>query len=212
MIGGDDPRIACAYNFAHPEVRAERLAIIEEVCDRYDADGLEIDDYVRVYFKPAEVKQNTAILTDFMRDVRDPLNRIGREHGHQMCLAARVQPLEAANFAVGMDVRTWVSEKLVDLLIPSSGGQEAGFVDNSPYAEWLVEVAHEAGAWVYFRPGASPYDDRHHRATVEMYRAMSSVYRHVGQMAFTLRTCPGHTRHRSTLYCAKWGPRYWSPL
>ena len=45
MIGEEDPEnpsVATALDFARPEVREERLAVIEEVCDRYGADGIEI--------------------------------------------------------------------------------------------------------------------------------------------------------------------------
>ena len=205
MIGGDDPHAACAYDFAHPEVRRERLAVIEEVCDRYGADGLEIDDYIRVFFKPHEVEKNTPVLTDFVREVRDLLDRISRKRGHRMCLAARVHPIEAANLAVGMDVRTWVSERLIDVVVPSSGGPETGFVDCSPYAEWLIDAAHQADASVYFRPGAAPYDDRHHSVTVEMYRAMYSVYGQAGADGLYLENLPWPHTERKYLVLREMG-------
>jgi hypothetical protein len=50
MIGaaaaGEHPNAATCANFEHEQVQAERLAVIEEVCDRYGADGLEMDPYV----------------------------------------------------------------------------------------------------------------------------------------------------------------------
>ena len=80
MIGEEDPDnplATTAYDFARPEVRQERLAVIEEACDRYGADGFEIDDYIRVFFKASEVQANIPLLTDWVREVRDLLDSIG---------------------------------------------------------------------------------------------------------------------------------------
>ena len=124
MIGEEDPNIperaAACSDYARPEVRQERLDVIEEVCDRYGADRLEMDDCLkdspsRVFFKLSEARQNAPILTDFVRQVRMLLDRIGDKRGEQLCLATRVHPVEDANLAVGMDVRTWLSEGLVNL-------------------------------------------------------------------------------------------------
>lgn len=183
MIGEadtDNSGAAGAYDFARPEVRQERLAVIEEVCDRYEADGLEIDDYVRVFFKRDEVETNTSLLTDFVREVRELLDRIGKKRDQQLYLAARVHPVEAANLDIGMDVRTWLAEKLVNLVIPSSGGAESSFVDSNPMAQWLIESAHAAGAWVYMPTSKVPYDDRNHVQTVEMIRAAAATHHAIG--------------------------------
>ena len=44
MIGEEDPNnphAATALDFAREDVREERLAVIEEICDRYGADGIK---------------------------------------------------------------------------------------------------------------------------------------------------------------------------
>ena len=160
MIGEEDPErpfVATCLDFARPEVRAERLAVIEEVCDRYGADGIEIDQYLRVFFKPSEIQQNTPILTEFMHKVRRLLDRIGDKRGQRLCVAARVHPDEEANLSVGMDVRTWLSEGLVDLVIPYGGSV---VLDTTPSFGWLVEAASQGGGWVYPPLGeVFPYDD-----------------------------------------------------
>ena len=181
MIGEDDPErphVATCLDFAIPEVREERLAVIEEVCDRYGADGIEIDQYVRVFFKPSEVRQNTPILTEWVRDVRKLLDGIGKRRGERLCVAARVDPSEEANLSVGMDVGAWLSEKLVDMVIPHPSGI---ILDTTPSFGWLAEVAHQAGGWIYPPIGqVFPYDDRHHELSVEMYRAATTNYRVAG--------------------------------
>jgi len=183
MIGEestDNPSTATAYDYARPEVREERLAVIEEVCDRYGADGFEFDDSMRVFFKPAEIAQNTPVLTGFMRDARALLDRIGRKRGEKLCLAARVHPSEEANLSVGMDVRTWLSEGLVDLVVPVPGGTASFLFDQDPSIDWIVEAAQEVGAWVYAPLGREPYDDRNHLPTLEMYRAAGANCRAAG--------------------------------
>ena len=108
MIGDDcrRPRQVHVPQLRH-SLRSDRSAspIIEEVCDRYGADGIEIDDYVRTFFRQSEIEKNTPLLTEFMGDIRALLDRIGERRGDRLMLAARVHPREDANLSVGMDVR-----------------------------------------------------------------------------------------------------------
>ena len=180
MIGEEDPdnpNVATCLDFGRPEVREERLAVIEEACDRYGMDGIEIDDYLRVFFKPSEVEKNTAVLTGFVRDVRDVLDRIGQRRGERLWLAVRSDLSEEANLSIGVDVRTWLSERLVDIVVPHI---PRAIPDTNLDLGWLGKAAPETGAWVYARIGALPYDDRNHHTTVEMYRAASMNYRAAG--------------------------------
>ena len=190
MIGEEypgNPSAATAYDFAHPEVREERLAVIEEVCERYEADGLEIDDYIRVFFKPSEVEKNTPLLTEFVRDVRRLLDRIGEKRGQRLLLAARAHPVEDANLAIGMDVRTWLSEKLVDLVVPHG---DSPLLDVDPLIGPLAKIAHEAGASLYTPVAQAPYDDRDHLTTIEMHRAAATNARAAGADGLYLSALP----------------------
>jgi hypothetical protein len=190
MIGEADennPHAATCADFARPEVRQERLSVIEEVCDRYGADGLEMDPYVRVFFKPSEARQNAPVLTDFVREVRDLLDRVGKKRGDTLCLAARVHPAEEANLEVGMDVRTWLSEGLVNLVVPH---QQSFLFDGEMQVDWLVDVAKDTGAWVYVPLKGVPYDDRHHKPTIEMFRAAATNYYAMGADGMYLSDLP----------------------
>ena len=188
--GSENPDVDTAYDYARPEVREERLAVIEEVCDRYGADGFEFDDSMRVFFKPSDVRRNTPILTDFMREARAILDRIGRKRGEALCLAARVHPVEEANLEVGMDVKAWLSEGLVDLVIPFRGGLDSFVFDQNPSFGWLAEAAQQAGAWVYAPLERAPYDDRNHLPTLEMYRAAAANCRAAGADGLYLSDLP----------------------
>ena len=190
MIGEEDPDSAYAatcLDFGRPEVREERLGVIEEACDRYGMDGIEIDDYVRVFFKRSEVGKNTPILTGFVREVREMLDQIGKKRGERLCLAVRADLSEEANLSVGMDVRAWLSGGLVDIVVPDVS---RALTDTNLDLGWLATAAHEGGAWVYARIGAFPYDDRYHGTTIEMYRAASMNYREAGADGIYMEDLP----------------------
>ena len=190
VIGEADPRnphAATCADFARKEVRQERLQVIEEVCGRYGADGLEMDPYVGVFFKSSEARDKAPVLTEFVRQVRELLDRIGRERGEKLCLAARVYPIEEENLAVGMDVRSWLAEGLVDLTVPLP----RGFLFQTEMSiEWLVDAAGESGGWVYAPVGRVPYDDRHQLPTIEMYRAAATNFHAMGADGLYLADLP----------------------
>ena len=189
MIGEshpDYPRAAGCADYTREEVRAERLEVIEEVCGRYGMDGLEFDPYLGVFFKPSEAREKTPLLTEFVREVRRLLDRLGEARlneaslgdahlgeaqGKPLCLAVRVRCTEEANLALGMDVRGWLSERLLDIVIPWT---ESFLFDQEMPIGWLVDAAAGSGAPVYPMLGRSPYDDRHHLPTIEMYRAAAA--------------------------------------
>ena len=190
MIGEEDPdrpRVATCLNFAIDEVRQERLDVIEEVCDRYGADGIEINDYVRVFFKPSEIERHTPLLTDFVRSVRELLNRIGEKRGKRLMLATRSHPREDANLSVGMDVRSWIGEKLVDAVVVDNDSFD---LDPEAHYGWLVDAAEKNDVWVYPRLGRLPYDDRHHKPPIEMYRAVATNQMAAGAAGIYLAHLP----------------------
>ena len=180
MIGEEDPDrpyTATALDFARAEVREERLSVIEEVCDRYGADGVEIDEYVRVFFKPSEVQKNIPILTDWMKSVRALLDGIGRRQGRELSLAIRVHPSEQACLDIGMDVRTWIREGIVDWVTPFG---DVLIIDPVPHFGWMAEEARKSGVGIYPAMGRDTYDDRYHDVTIEMSRAVAGNYQAAG--------------------------------
>ena len=171
MIGeeaaGGHPHAATCEDYARAEVREERLRLIEEVMG-YGPCGLEMDPYVGVFFQPSRARENAGILTGFVREVRAMFDRLGRERGERLCLASRVYPVEEQNLGIGMDVRTWMREGLIDLVVPNPPGQ---LFCPEMDIRWLLDAAGEAGTWVYVPLGREPYDDRHQSPTIEMRRA-----------------------------------------
>ena len=190
MIGEnhpDYPRAAGCADYTREEVRAERLEVIEEVCGRYGMDGLEFDPYMGVFFKPSEAREKTPVLTEFVREIRQLLDRLGDARGESLCLAARVRATEEANLALGMDVRTWLEEGLLDLVFPWT---ESFLFDQEMPIGWVVEAAAALKTPIYPMLGRSPYDDRHHLPTIEMYRAAAANYRTMGADGLYLSDLP----------------------
>ena len=116
------PSVHRNLNFAVPEVRDLKFAVIEEIFRKYDFDGLEID-FLRSppYFVPSEAPGNAHLLTQFLGRVREHLNQRGKKRGRQIPLAVRVNPTLEACRLDGFDVSTWVEERLVDSLGLGSG-------------------------------------------------------------------------------------------
>lgn len=124
---------------AHPIVYQHRMAIFREVVEKYDIDGIEFD-FRRWTHMISDPLNNHPILTRMVRETRQMLDEVAKRKGKKrMILGARIgpsidTPQEKANYAglsakgrkvdpscreLGLDVRTWVNEQLVDYLSPS---------------------------------------------------------------------------------------------
>ena len=141
-----------AFDYAHEPVRAFRLALIREACEKYDLDGVELD-FLRhpIYFQPGEEATGMRLMTEFMGHVRDVLDSAGRTRGKRLALAVRVLAPFPASEAVGLDVRTWLARGWIDALI-------AGVCDRAhvPLGE-IVRTAHRHDCPVYASVKVCPY-------------------------------------------------------
>ena len=124
-----------AFDYAEPEVRQYRLDFIEKICRQYDFDGYELD-YFRhpLFFKLGEEEENVETMTEFVRQVRQLLNQIGRQRGRPYVLAIRVPDTPEMALRTGLDVEQWLKEGLLDMLVVGGGympyaGRHAGADD-----------------------------------------------------------------------------------
>lgn len=108
-------------DYSYREVREHHLALIREMFDRYDVDGLEMD-WMRFlqHFKRDEAKGKCDVMTGFVRRVRELANATARRRGHPVGLAVRVPATPEFSVAFGLDVATWVREGLIDILVTSN--------------------------------------------------------------------------------------------
>jgi len=146
-----------ALDFAHPEVRAHHMALIRELAERYDFDGLELD-WMRFgyHFRPGHEASGSDTITAFTRDVRNLLRQWERKRGHRILLGARVPSRPHTAVGLGMDGVRWAREGLIDMLAPCPFWATTEF--DIPVEEWKRELR---GANVVLAPGlevlARPY-------------------------------------------------------
>ena len=107
-----------AYNFAIPEVRDYKLALANESIANYDLDGLDWD-FCRFprFFPAGQAEQSADLMTDLMRKIRASLDEKSRRVGRRLLMSVRVPPTFGLARAFGMDVKTWMDEGLIDILI-----------------------------------------------------------------------------------------------
>jgi hypothetical protein len=124
-----------ALDPALPEVYEYRMRIFTEVAEQYDVDGIEFDfrRWCKMISNPHE---NHPILTRMVRETRAMLDAAARRKGRErLILGARVGPSlndppgteypggrlknDVSCRELGLDVKTWVEEELVDYVCPS---------------------------------------------------------------------------------------------
>ncbi len=117
--GSASPWMNRAMNYAHAEVREHQMAFVRELLERYDADGLELD-WMRFgyHLTPGRERDESEILTDFVRATRALANEWSRKRGHAILVGVRVPAHPDAAAGLGMDAVRWANEGLVDLIVP----------------------------------------------------------------------------------------------
>jgi len=132
-------------NFAREPVRRDRLWWIENTARSYDLDGVDLNFFrMPFYFKLGEEEKNLGLMTGLIRDARKKLDAIGRERGRPVLLGVRTPGTVEACLRIGLDIETWLRERLVDRVL--SGG---GYVCYSTPAEELVRLGHRFDVPVY---------------------------------------------------------------
>ena len=107
-------------NFAVPKVRERRLAQLRECCESYAIDGLDLDfQRFPMYFPEGTEKDNTPVMTDWMREVRKMTNEVGEKRGRPILLSVRTMTKPEQNLGIGLDLETWAKEGLVDFVVQS---------------------------------------------------------------------------------------------
>ena len=139
-----------AKDFRHEACRARKLEIIEELAQRYDIDGYELD-YIRhpVLFSRTmrgepTTEQEVRIITDLMWQIRQLLNQAASRRGRPFVIAVRVPDTIEQSMHIGLDVKAWLDQDLVDILI-IGGGYTPFTLDISDY----VELAGPYGVPIY---------------------------------------------------------------
>ena len=137
-----------AVNYARPEIRELAFRYIEEVCENYDVDGIELD-----FFRHPQLFKGVAngalatqkeleMLTEFMRRVRKMAETTGTKRAKPVLIAVKVPDSVDFCRAIGIDLERWLAEDLADILVPGGYFQ----LNHSGYG---VNLGHKYGVKVY---------------------------------------------------------------
>ncbi len=167
-----EPPNEWAYDFTHADVRAYKLDLIREMLDDYDADGIELDFlFFASYFRDEDVERGKRVMSDHVADVRSLAKEVGSQKGRDLTVMARVFGTEEENLRSGLDVRAWLDEGSLDIVVGEPS--DSLFETWMPDATWLAKAAKDGGAAAYVRPPLRVYDERTASPDIEMYRALS---------------------------------------
>ncbi len=172
-LGDTEPEPWC-YDYTNELVRQDKMAMIREMLVDYEADGMELDFmFGSRYFRQAEIESGIPLMNEYVAQIREMANEIGKQQGREIPLMARVYHRREDNLKVGLDVETWLKNGSIDLVV---GQVDAQLLDTGlTEGRWLAEAANCAGASAYIRPPRRVYDDRTIFPTIEMYRALGQT-------------------------------------
>lgn len=104
-------------DYRQSEVREHYLALICELITDYSFNVLELD-FLRhpPYFPPDNTKEYCGLMTEFVWEIRRLLD--GREGDKR--LLVRVPDTAAVSYDLGLDLKTWAREDLIDGVVASA--------------------------------------------------------------------------------------------
>jgi hypothetical protein len=146
----DRRRLWSLVDFEHPDVAPRLVAIIKEVLSNYPVDGIELDFlrapfYFRTTFQglPATDTQ-IGILSDLVKQIRQVVLQESQRQGKPFLLMVRVPSTSTACRRIGIDIKSWLSEKFVDVM--SLGG---GYITFDLPIKEMVSLGHKHDVPVY---------------------------------------------------------------
>ncbi|MEK6797027.1 MAG: hypothetical protein AABZ39_19800 [Spirochaetota bacterium] len=138
----DDPawqwNAAHAFDFSRPEVHAYQLGFIRELITRYDFDGIELDFMRHPYLFPHTVpfEERCAHLSSFVTEVR----RLLDTRGKNLPICVRVPMSWDYGLEIGIDLKSWVNEGLVDMVNVSTFFVTSSEMEVSLYRQHLPKA------------------------------------------------------------------------
>ena len=111
-----------ALDYSYPEVREHRFAIIKEIVSEYNIDGVELD-FVRwaKFFPRDKGRENAPVLTDFLKRIHDMMYvEESRKGNGKLKIGVRVPESVDACWLAGIDIKTWIENRLVDYIVVST--------------------------------------------------------------------------------------------
>ena len=184
---GEEGNRRTAYNFALPQVREYKLALAREAIENYDLDGLDWDFCRHPFLFPqGSEAEGAPLMTELLGEIRRALDEKGERVGRRLSLSVRVPRSLDEALAQGMDVRSWLSKGLLDILIV---GYQPGNKHRLPVEEYVEAargtrtqiVAQGLGLFQQPRPlSAKLIWNEKDYYTAEMCRAVAAAHYRAG--------------------------------
>jgi len=164
------------FDFSHPEVQQHVMDWIDDILQRANADGLELDFLRHPYFfDPDEAPRKLDVMTGFVKRIRSRVDEVAKAKGRPMALGVLVPSSPEGGRNIGIDGITWIQERLVDYVVPK---HFINFVMDIPLGEY-VEAAAGTGIEVYACLENWPTGDAAERP-IESFRGAAAHYWEVG--------------------------------
>lgn len=113
--------VAGGMDYAVPEVRAHRLAILREQAEKFDIDGLELD-FTRwpPFFRYDQAMDSAPLLTSYINEIQKMLEQASaKRRSARLILGVRVPATLEECRLNGLDVGALIGDGVVDYVCPS---------------------------------------------------------------------------------------------
>jgi hypothetical protein len=122
-------------DYAVPEVRAYRLAIVKEILERCDVDGLTLN-FIRDPHCISFPSENAPLLTEYVAECRRAVEEAVPKRGKTTPILGAIVPWDPDYCRVmGMEVEEWVGSGLLDYVSPTPNYVSEFNLTVAPWAE-----------------------------------------------------------------------------
>ncbi|MDZ7617228.1 MAG: family 10 glycosylhydrolase, partial [Patescibacteria group bacterium] len=186
LLGGETKRVVkgrwTAVDYGRREIRDLALKYVEEVCENYDVDGVELDfcRHLNYFKRPAmgedANQEDCDQMTDLIRSIREMTERVGLQRGRPILVAVRVPDSVGYCKAMGFDIEKWMRDGLIDMMAVSD------YFRLNPW-ETSVALGHKYGVKVFACLSETRLRDaeaRKTRGSTACYRARAMNAWHAG--------------------------------
>jgi len=125
-VGAGGSRGGAEFDYRVSAIRDYMLDMIKEAVRRYDVDGIELDCTRNCMFFPRGdldsglTPECAPIFTEFMRQVRNTLDEVGKERGRKIELCVTIPGSLHHARGEGLDIPVWAQLGLLDMLCLST--------------------------------------------------------------------------------------------
>ncbi len=166
------------WDYSYPEIRNIYLALLNESLDRYDAYGYQLEWQREMWlFHHGGEYAGLEIMNQFMRDADAIVSVYEEKYGHPIKLSVNCAPDLQTNYDFGLDIMTWVSEGILDMIVPM--GRHGTSCNETPVALWntLVEpYGVELVPCIEHAMVTSPMKKSHDSPDIEHYAGTSALF------------------------------------